>query len=57
MSFRIQSLHLKNYGNLPEFHCEKFTGLNLIIGENATGKTFAEIALFGCSCYGGLQAR
>ena len=24
MSFRIQSLHLKNYGNLPEFHCEKF---------------------------------
>ena len=46
MSFRIQSLHLKNYGNLPEFHCEKFTGLNLIIGENATGKTFLLKSLY-----------
>ena len=46
MSFRIQSLHLKNYGKLPEFHCKKFTGLNLIIGENATGKTFLLKSLY-----------
>lgn len=46
MSFHIQSVQLKNYGNLPEFTCDRFSNLNLIIGENATGKTFLLKSLY-----------
>lgn len=46
MSFHIQSAQLKNYGNLPEFNSDHFSDLNLIIGENATGKTFLLKSLY-----------
>lgn len=46
MSFRIQSIELENYGNIPSFKCSDFSNINLIIGENATGKTFLLKALY-----------
>lgn len=46
MSFKIQSVQMKNYGNLPEFYCNGFSNMNLVIGENATGKTFLLKSLY-----------
>lgn len=46
MSFRIQAVELENYGNIPSFKCSAFSNINLIIGENATGKTFFLKALY-----------
>ncbi len=46
MSHKIESLKLKNYGTLKEFSCEHFSNINLIIGENGTGKTFLLKALY-----------
>lgn len=39
MSFKIQSVRLENCGRLSKFAYDKFSNINLIIGENATGKT------------------
>lgn len=36
----IKSLKLKNFGSVPELQKDDFQNLNLIIGENGTGKTF-----------------
>ena len=46
MGFRIQAVELQNYGNIPSFECSAFSNVNLIIGENATGKTFFLKALY-----------
>lgn len=46
MSFRIQAIELENYGNISSFKCSDFSNINLIIGENATGKTFLLKALY-----------
>ena len=46
MSFRIQTVELQNYGNISTFKCSAFSNINLIIGENATGKTFLLKALY-----------
>lgn len=46
MSFRIQAIELENFGNIPSFKCSDFSNVNLIIGENATGKTFLLKALY-----------
>ena len=46
MGFRIQAVELQNYGNIPTFKCSDFSNINLIIGENATGKTFLLKALY-----------
>ncbi|MDO4293443.1 MAG: AAA family ATPase [Eubacteriales bacterium] len=46
MPFRIQSVDLENYGNISSFKCSDFSNINLIIGENATGKTFLLKALY-----------
>lgn len=46
MSFKIQTVHLDNYGNIPELKCSGLSNINLIIGENATGKTFLLKALY-----------
>lgn len=46
MGFKIDSLHLKNYGSLPKFDCNHFSNMNLVIGENATGKTFLLKSLY-----------
>lgn len=46
MPFKIQSVYMKNYGSIPLFQCSAFSNVNLIIGENATGKTFLLKALY-----------
>lgn len=46
MGFKIQAIELENYGNIPSFKCSDFSNINLIIGENATGKTFLLKALY-----------
>lgn len=46
MGFRIKEVELQNYGNIPSFKCSDFSNINLIIGENATGKTFLLKALY-----------
>ena len=46
MGFRLQAVKMQNYGNIPLFKCSDFANINLIIGENATGKTFLLKALY-----------
>lgn len=46
MPFRIQTVELENYGNIPLFKCSDFSNINLIIGENAAGKTFLLKAMY-----------
>lgn len=46
MSFRITGIQMKNYGNIASFNCTDFSNINLIIGENASGKTFLLKALY-----------
>ena len=46
MAYRIEELQLKNYGMIEKFCCNQFSNINLIIGENGTGKTFLLKALY-----------
>lgn len=46
MSYKIEELQLKNFGIIGDFHCNQFSNINLIIGENGTGKTFLLKALY-----------
>lgn len=46
MGFRIKAIELENYGNICSFRCSDFSNINLIIGENATGKTFLLKAMY-----------
>ena len=46
MSYRIEQLKLKNFGIIENFHCNEFSNINLIIGENGTGKTFLLKSLY-----------
>ena len=46
MAYRIEELQLKNFGMIEEFYCNQFSNINLIIGENGTGKTFLLKALY-----------
>lgn len=46
MSYRIDEIHLKNFGMIEEFSGRQFSNINLIIGENGTGKTFLLKALY-----------
>lgn len=46
MSYRIDSIRLNNYGMIEEFSSNQFSNINLIIGENGTGKTFLLKALY-----------
>lgn len=46
MPFKIESVKMENYGNIRLFECDTFSNINLIIGENATGKTFILKALY-----------
>ena len=43
---RIKGFELDNYGALPSFHTDQVSNINLVIGENGTGKTFFLKALF-----------
>lgn len=40
MGNRIEEVRLENYGTIKKFQCNYFSNMNLIIGENGTGKTF-----------------
>lgn len=46
MSYKIEELQLKNFGMIENFNCNQFSNINLIIGENGTGKTFLLKALY-----------
>ncbi len=43
---KIREIHIDNYGTLPQFYFPNPSGINLIIGENGTGKTFLLKALY-----------
>ena len=49
MSSMISRIHFGNYGVLPSFDLYKTTGINLVIGENGTGKTFFLKALYSAT--------
>ncbi len=40
MDYRIDEVQLKNFGMIEDFSSDQFANINLIIGENGTGKTF-----------------
>ena len=42
----IQQIKIKNYGTIQELDFDKFENINLIIGENGTGKTFLLKSLY-----------
>lgn len=42
----IQQIKIKNYGTIQELGFNKFENINLIIGENGTGKTFLLKSLY-----------
>jgi len=46
LKYRINKLKLKNYGQVREFSFDGFSNINLIIGENGTGKTQLLKALY-----------
>lgn len=46
MNYRIDRLQMKNFGMIKEFNCDQFSNINLIIGENGTGKTFLLKSLY-----------
>ena len=46
MMSKVSSLSLENFGVIPSFDCDSFSRINLIIGENGTGKTFLLKALY-----------
>lgn len=46
MGNTIKEFELNNYGPLPSFHTDRISNINLVIGENGTGKTFFLKALY-----------
>ena len=46
MENTIKEFELNNYGPLPLFHTDKISNINLVIGENGTGKTVFLKALY-----------
>ena len=49
MNSKINRIRLSNYGMIPEFTCNAFSNINLVIGENGTGKTFLLKALYSAT--------
>lgn len=49
MNNKITSVCMNNFGTISEFACEQFSNINLIIGENGTGKTFLLKALYSAT--------
>ena len=49
MSSKIQFCHFENFGILPAFDFYHISGINLIIGENGTGKTIFLKALYSAA--------
>lgn len=46
MGYKIDEIQLKNFGMIEDFHSNEFAKINLIIGENGTGKTFLLKAIY-----------
>lgn len=46
MGYKIEELKLQSFGRIKSFYCNQFSNINLIIGENGTGKTFLLKALY-----------
>ena len=46
MSSGIESVHFENYAVLGSFDLPRVSPINLVIGENGTGKTFFLKALY-----------
>lgn len=46
MGYRIDEVRLKNFGMVGQFSNSRFSNINLLIGENGTGKTFLLKALY-----------
>lgn len=46
---KISNVCLKEYGMISEFTCKNFSNINLVIGENGTGKTFLLKALYSAT--------
>ena len=46
MGNTIKEFELNNYGPLPSLHTDRISNINLVIGENGTGKTFFLKALY-----------
>lgn len=42
----IKEVYLQNFGLIKDFYCDSFAGVNVILGENSTGKTFLLKALY-----------
>ena len=49
MNSKISKIEMKNFGIIPQFSCNNFSNINLIIGENGTGKTFLLKALYSAT--------
>ena len=49
MNNKIASVSLNEYGMIPSFDCQSFSNINLVIGENGTGKTFLLKALYSAT--------
>lgn len=46
MSYKINKVQIKNFGMIDSFANSNFSNINLIIGENGTGKTFLLKSLY-----------
>ncbi len=46
MAYRIDEVRFANFGVVGNFQCDRFGTINLVIGENGTGKTFLVKALY-----------
>lgn len=44
--FKIQSIKLRNYGNISSLNFHNLSRINIVVGENSTGKTFLLKALY-----------
>lgn len=49
MNNKIASVSLNEYGMILSFDCQSFSNINLVIGENGTGKTFLLKALYSAT--------
>lgn len=49
MNSKITSVCLNQYGMIPHLECRRFSNINLVIGENGTGKTFFLKALYSAT--------
>jgi Predicted ATPases len=49
MTSKVNAIHFANYGSLPSIDLQNPGGINVVIGENGTGKTFFLKALYSAA--------